>query len=403
VEISWDQIASPIQRLLGKYGFTGETLQGRIAELRLRNKTRVKEGDRDHLIYYVLQSMAFTRLPPIEPALSAQEFVDGGRIPSTARARMDAFAAAARTGRNYGARMAIFRDMLAREAIDLSKEYERAMKFAAPAGAQYQSRGLSTDTTINAGYAVFLTLAALRRLEPDRRIHTVLVIGPGLDLAPRTGFVEREEPQSYQPFAVMDALVATGLSIRDDLRVTAADINPRVAKWIAATVGTRPRLTFVAGIEETGRVRLTEDYRDYISALGGAIGEQSPLHAVESMRPAKSIVVAREMTNHLDAHVIDITTERLSGRYDLAVVTNVFPYLADPELLLAVSNIVSMLNPGGVLIHNEPRPALADALLALEIPLLQSRSAVIATVQGGAPPLYDSVWMHVKSAAEKRP
>ena len=53
-----------------------------------------------------------------------------------------------------------------------------------------------------------------------------------------------------------------------------------------------------------------------------------------------------------------------------------------------------MLNPGGVLIHNEPRPLLADALLALELPLLQSRSGVVANVVGGKP-LYDAAWMHV--------
>jgi hypothetical protein len=46
------------------------------------------------------------------------------------------------------------------------------------------------------------------------------------------------------------------------------------------------------------------------------------------------------------------------------------------------------------LIHNEPRPLLADALLALELPLLQSRSGVVANVEGGKP-LYDAAWMHV--------
>ena len=75
------------------------------------------------------------------------------------------------------------------------------------------------------------------------------------------------------------------------------------------------------------------------------------------------------------------------------VVTNVFPYLSDAELLLAISNIAGMMNPGGVLIHNEPRPVLADALHALRMPLLHSRSAVVATVEGAAP-LYDSAWIH---------
>ncbi len=39
-------------------------------------------------------------------------------------------------------------------------------------------------------------------------------------------------PQSYQPWAVMDALVANGLSRLDDLEVVAADINPRVVAHI---------------------------------------------------------------------------------------------------------------------------------------------------------------------------
>jgi predicted TPR repeat methyltransferase len=84
-------------------------------------------------------------------------------------------------------------------------------------------------------------------------------------------------------------------------------------------------------------------------------------------------------------------------RYDLVVVTNVFPYLSDSELLLALSNVVRMLKPGGILLHNEPRPLLADATLALRLPLIHSRSAVVATVERGASPLYDSVWMHKAS------
>jgi hypothetical protein len=99
------------------------------------------------------------------------------------------------------------------------------------------------------------------------------------------------------------------------------------------------------------------------------------------------------VTDALDAETLDITVERLDARYDLVVVTNVFPYLSDAELLLAIGNIAGMLAPGGVVIHNEPRPVLADALLALGMPLLQSRSGVIATV-AGRKPLYDAAWMH---------
>ena len=98
-----------------------------------------------------------------------------------------------------------------------------------------------------------------------------------MDLAPRTGFVEAGAPQSYQPFAVIDALIATGLATRDTLRVTAADINPRVVDWLRDVRGARPTLTLVAGIQQTAQVQLSEDYREYFAALGGSIGERSPL------------------------------------------------------------------------------------------------------------------------------
>ncbi len=372
-EITWDGIAPALQPLLARHGFAAENFTSRIKELRQRNLQRVGEGDRDHLIYYALQSRAFTALPPIEPARSAQEFLAAGTVGSEAAARLEAFAAAASTRREYGTRMAIFRQMLAREKLDLRVEYARAMTFAAPSGAQYQERGLSTDTAVDVGYAVYLALGALRSLDPQRRVRRVLIVGPGMDLAPRTGFVESEPPQSYQPYAVIDALLATGLSDRNVLSITAADINPRVIDWLNRTKDLRPTPNVESAIRKWGRVQLADGYRDYISRLGRTLAQGG----------AKDIIAA----------VADITVEHLDVRYDLVVVTNVFPYLSDPELLLAVANISRMLNQGGILIHNEPRPALADALLALRMPLLQSRSGVIATTDHGTP-LYDAVWMH---------
>jgi Nodulation protein S (NodS) len=392
--VTWADVAPPIQGLLISQGIHERNFGERTAELRQRNRDRVIEGDRDHLVYFALQSTAFTSLPPIEPALSARELAATGRIPPTARARLDAFAAASRARRDYGPRMAIFRELLERSPIDLSEEYVRAMKFAAPTGTQYQLRGLSTDTSVDAGYAVYLALGALRRLEPGRQIRNLLIIGPGLDLAPRTGFVERHEPQSYQPFAVIDAVLSTGLAMRPTLRMTAADINPRVVEYLNRLRVSAPTLTLIAGVAQSGRVRLTEDYRSYFASLGRTIGVEQPLRGLKSGQLGKSIAIGGGVASAIDTATMDVTVERLDERYDLIVVTNVLPYLSDGELLLATGNIFGMLNPGGILIHNEPRPLLAQALLALRMPLLQARSGVVATVDDSATPLYDAVWMH---------
>ena len=393
-DLTWTDVA-PLRQLLAGHGINEDNLTARLADIRARNLARVVDGDRDHLVYYVLQSKEFTALPPIEPAISAKEFASAGTVPANVRARIRAFTHEGTTSKSTHAktRSSIFREMMAREPVDLMKEYARAMRFAAPAGKEYQDRGLSTDSTVDAGYVVYLSLSALRQLEPARQIRTALVVGPGFDLAPRTGLVEAGAPQSYQPFAVMDALIASGLSSRDTLRMTSADINPRVTEWIRGVRGAPPTLSLVAGIREQGRIRLTEDYREYFARLGRAIGSEVPLRGLEPGRLGKSIAVAGAVTGAIDAETLDITAERLDARYDLIVVTNVFPYLSDAELLLAMGNIAGMLAPGGVLIHNEPRPALADALHVLGMPLLQSRSGVIAR-DGDAPPFYDAAWTH---------
>jgi hypothetical protein len=63
------------------------------------------------------------------------------------------------------------------------------------------------------------------------------------------------------------------------------------------------------------------------------------------------------------------------------------------ELALAASNIAAMQSHGGILLHNEPRPALRAIADAAGLTLEQSRLAPIARV-AGAPPLADTIWLH---------
>src|SRR5207244_2448165 len=94
---------------------------------------------------------------------------------------------------------------------------------------------------------------------------------------------------------------------------------------------------------------------------------------------------------------LDVAAERLDGDlFDLVIATNVFPYLDDTNLTLALANIAAMLAPGGVLLHNEARSLVGDVTNDLELPLAAARRMSIATVRGSATPLYDSVFIHVK-------
>ena len=438
--ITWED-AAPLRAGLEKQGITQAAFPSYVERLRESHASRVREGDLDHLVFYLLQSTHFTSLPAIEPALSAKALVEGlaleqregflkgslavtpSRIPAAVRLRATALVSALESP-DPDARVVYFRALVKaafpdRRRLDVAliNEYVRAMRFlyekefvaqrtASPAMAVaelYRTRGLSTDTAVEAGYVVYNGLGVLKSLESERVIHRVLIVGPGLDLAPRTGLLEAGPPQSYQPWAVMDALLALGLSRVADLEIVAADINPRVVDHLARSRTSPPLLTLISDIRESETVSLSADYRDYFKTLGQSVGTI----VIDQQRAApagdlsghlfKRVLVDKAAARAVVARPLDIVTERLEGPgFDLIVATNILPYFDDVELMLAMSNIAGMLAPGGVFLHNEARPVLGDLSAALGMPFEQSRHVVIASVRGAPAPLFDSVWLHRK-------
>ena len=433
--VAWSDLA-PLHRHLEARGVTSSSFASYLKTLRETNAKRVREGDLDHLVFYLLQSARFTTRPPIEPALSAKALVDGldpaqraaflrnpqvaaSHVPTAVRARIESLLRALDAPPS-DPRLGYFRELVAaafparreREAA-LHGEYLRVMRFVyekefvAQRSARaadtvtelYRTRGLSTDTAIEAGYLVYLGLGVVKSLEPNWRIRRALVVGPGLDLAPRTALLEEGPPQSYQPWAVIDALLSLGLSTTDDLTLVAADINPRVVTHLQRARGDPPALTLVSGIGDDETVTLAEEYRDYFNQLARAAAQPDAGRGSTTVKGhlRKSVRIRPSVARALQAERLDIVTERLGGQpFDLVIATNIFPYFDDVELMLALSNIAAMLAPGGVFLHNEARPLVGDATAALGLPFQQSRHGTIATVRG-APPLGDSVWIHRKS------
>jgi hypothetical protein len=412
--ITWDDLA-PLHPALESRGLTGPSFDAYLEHVRQDDARRVREGDLDHLIFYALQSTHFTSRAPIEPALSAKEMISGAnQIPPAVRARLDDLLKALRSS-STNPRLGYFRALVnsafpsegEREA-GLLREYTRVMRFvydkefvAQPAGpdavaALYRARGLSTDTEVEAGFVVYNGLGIVKSLNPDRRIRRVLIIGPGLDLAPRTSLLETGPPESYQPWAVIDALVSLGLSRLTDLTVVGADINPRVVDYLRRSRSVPPSLALISGIAETPAVQFSRDYRDYFAQLGRSIGETQPaVHGLPG-HLSKNVRVRADAAQTLDAEPLDVVTARLDApAFDLIVATNILPYFDDTQLALAMTNIAGMLAPGGVFLHNEARPALGEITEALGLPYQQSRQGIIASVRG-APPLSDTVWLHRK-------
>jgi hypothetical protein len=437
--VAWDDLAALHPRFRAE-GITEAAFPSLLARLTQDHARRVREGDLDHLVFYLLQSTSFTQLPPIEPALSAKALVGGlaadrreefladpaaalSRVPDDVGARAGALLRALDSAKP-GARLVYFRELVdaalpsgGERRAALLREYLRVMRFVyekefiaqrseRPADAVaelYRSRGLSTDTAIEAGYLVYLGLGVLRSLETPRPVRRVLVVGPGLDLAPRTALRELGPPQSYQPWAVMDALLAHELSTADDLDIVAADINPRVVDHLRRARTAPPVLTLVSEIRDTDAVSLTREYREYFARLGGAIGDRMEAGLARGEVPEghlqKTVRVGPAAARALRAERLDVVTERLTGpAFDVVIATNILPYFDDRELMLALSNIAAMIAPQGAFLHNESRPLLREVSAALGLPAEQSRHAVIASVRGAAP-LFDSVWLHRKSVS----
>jgi SAM-dependent methyltransferase len=338
---------------------------------------REQNGEREHLVFFVLQSAAFTNLPRIEPAESARQWKLLGEIPLTFRQRVEAFLKSPPRGE----RMQYLRSILPRKdpgeflfgeyrrtmASLYQKEFEQAPDF-------YRKRGHSTDTDVAANYAVWSALRVMRALHPSLRLERVLVLGPGLDFAPRTGFDESHEPQSYQPFAVADALVSLDLAKLPSIHCL--DLNARVVRFFS-DFRLRPRpqlhLSTTAGDPE---------YLRYFEALGQSIG------TVHAKGLTKSIVLRPQIVGQVTASLGNIVTETPDGQYDLVIATNVLIYCKDLDLLLAMSNISRALKPGGYFVSNEIRPVMDGYAAATEMAPVQARSLLIA--QGKKTPLYDS-------------
>ena len=433
--VTWADL-TPLASRLQAAGLGPDVFQAYVARTHAENLRRVREGDLDHLVFYLLQSTRFTPLAPIEPALSARTLVesldplhrdqflnqsklDVAPVPAAVRARIAALERVlAKPGDD--ARLRYFRGLLLEAGPKsedmqrvLASEYLRAMRFVyqkefvaqrseRPADAVadlYRTRGLSTDTAVEAGYLVYLGLAVAKGLQPNRRIRRVLIVGPGMDLAPRTAFREIP-PESYQPWAVIDALLSTGFARLDDLEVTAADINPRVVAHLRRSAASPPPLQLITEIAAKDGVSFSADYRDYFAGLGARLSEPGKAAGVTG-DPAghlrKSVQVSTAAAKVLRAEPLDIVTERLTeSPFDLVIATNILPYFDDQQLALAVSNIAAMLAPGGLFLHNEARPILGELAAAFGLPFEQSRHAVIATVTGAPAPLFDSVFLHVR-------
>lgn len=338
-----------------------------LAEVERETSVRLRRGESEHFAYFVLQSRSFTSLPPIEPAVSAREFDErAGGLPPAVAARISDFVRLRRAPAG-DARLAWF----LRHAPPRPEEaYREAMRFLRDKeigheAEAYRRRGHSSDTRPDSTFAVWTAFGVLKRLVPALRIRRALIVGPGLEWAPRTAFDDRLPPQCYQPALVHDALLHWRLAERQQLVVISADVNPRVIEFLR-----QPQRPVVLP-----------------ATLAGAGDREYGSFASEAL--------ASNVQRQLKSVRMNILTQRLGGQpFDAVVVTNVLTYFSRRDLALALSSIHSMLAPGGWLIHNETRSEVETISRAVGMPVVQARSLALSLP--GSRGLFDAFLLHRK-------
>jgi hypothetical protein len=229
----------------------------------------------------------------------------------------------------------------------------------------------------------------LKATNPDLRVRRVLLIGPGMDIAPRTGLIDAVPPQSFQPYVLADALLSLGLSAMPDLEIECVDINERVVEFINSFSKGQRQLELYSAPG-------TDDYNHYFRSLGTKIGNLALATppGMPSDLLTRSITVEPSVAQAIHASELNITTQRLTGTYDLAIATNVLLYLESPDLALALCNTATMLRAGAYFIHNDLRPETEAAADLVGFDMLQARSVLVA--EGRHAPLYDTFALNRK-------
>ena len=381
---------------------------------------RLEQGEIDSIVNLLLFGTSFTRAPRITASLLRDLSARWESGDASARETLgrsyeqrvsDLLLAAAAPG--PGTRLEEVRGLLARhghvlssdagrqgarrflfehltrvrgEAAALAAELEQ-MRGAADASAVFaqrsrvfRTRGLSADSSVLTQFAVDRAVCALVADDLLRRnsVLRVAVVGPGLDFTDKQEGFDFYEPQSLQPFTLVDSLRRCELAAPRPVTVITLDVNPRVNRHLSAAVeragsgGAPYRLVFPWSDTDAA----DELARRYWSVAGTSIGKAAAAPKATGLPvQARAVSVSPDVVRHVSPVAANIVFDRLelvpAQRFDLVLATNVLVYYDTFEQSLALAGMAAMLRPGGVLLTN-------DAVL--ELPEIPVRSAGYTSV-----------------------
>ncbi len=239
----------------------------------------------------------------------------------------------------------------------------------------FQKRGVSLDTTLSPNFALEVTFQEmkLRGLLQPGSVYRVAIVGPGLDFTDKDAGYDFYPPQTIQPFAVAESLSKLKLADLGSIHITTLDVSPRVNDHLA-----RSRERALKGSPYTiilardTQLPWKNDYLEYWNSFGTRIARPASSPAIPDnvtginirslqVRPEVVLLIQPVVLNIVTAH-LDLPRDR---RFDLVVATNVFVYYDVLQQCLALANLEKMLKPGGFLLSN-------NALLELPVSKIRS-------------------------------
>jgi hypothetical protein len=378
-------------------------------------RARLRRGDEDTLINFLLFGLSFTRQPRVTPRelTSRRESLTQEAFDKLINARIDdlikALASPGANGRLLFLRKLVasqglgdtagrarLREYLLANLQRMLREQESYARTLAAARLQgnvseefiersklYRERGLSLDTTLAPNFAIEESLKAMKaRGLLSKWIETgglrkVAVIGPGLDFMDKAAGYDFYPEQTIQPFALMDSLLRLGLANANKLQVTTFDLSPRSLDHMARARGRALRGSpYVLQLPHDPQATWKPELGRYWEVFGDQIGKPvTPLPAPAGLSDLKLRAVS--VTPALAAKVtpvdLNIVHQRMAAPqdFDLIIATNILVYYDVFEQSLALANIESMLRDGGFLLSN-------NALL--ELPVSKMKSVGYLTV-----------------------
>ena len=353
----------------------------RDAEIR----ERLAAGDEDSVITFLLFGVTFTSQPRYSFATAVAARAPAAVVADPAvQARIkDMTTGVAAPGANE--RLQFARRVIERHGIDVTTaagkqraeqvlrdaltrmlaDYDAYFRDSSPGATLFRNRGLSSDTSIYAAFAIDAALkdvAATGALKAGS-VRRVAIIGPGLDFTDKQEGYDFYPLQTIQPFAVIDSLRARKLATARDLQLVTYDLNPRVNDHIAAA---RQRAARGAGytiqLPRDATQVWQRDLLSYWTRAGETIGASVPAIVpppAAGRVDVRAVRIRPDVVQMITPRDLDIILQRPDplpdrDRFDLVIATNILIYYDVFEQSLALANIARMLHAGGVLLTNNP-------------------------------------------------